>query len=112
LFVCLFGFYVTPTQYRSFGDVPALLIDCKRICFLRFSANYFWKPDLKWLTLNTTSDIFIINLPMMYGSVLHILPDNLHGHMNNILQGPQYVNLMFGQLSAFFIYFIHLRFMA
>jgi hypothetical protein len=24
LFVCLIGFYVTPTQYRSYDDVPAL----------------------------------------------------------------------------------------
>jgi hypothetical protein len=26
LFVCLIGFYVTLTQYRSYGDVPALLV--------------------------------------------------------------------------------------
>jgi hypothetical protein len=25
-FVCLFGFSVTLTQYRSYGDVPALLV--------------------------------------------------------------------------------------
>jgi hypothetical protein len=27
LFVCLIGFYTTPTQYRSYGDVPALLAE-------------------------------------------------------------------------------------
>jgi hypothetical protein len=26
-YVCLFGFNVTPTRYRSFGDVPALLVE-------------------------------------------------------------------------------------
>jgi hypothetical protein len=24
---CLIGFYVTPKQYRSFGDFPALLVE-------------------------------------------------------------------------------------
>jgi hypothetical protein len=26
-FVCLIGFYVIPTQYRTYGDVPALLVE-------------------------------------------------------------------------------------
>jgi hypothetical protein len=26
IYIWLIGFYVTPTQYRSFGDVPALLV--------------------------------------------------------------------------------------
>jgi hypothetical protein len=35
----LLGFYVTPTQYRSFGDVPALLVKedlrCPYVYFFR-----------------------------------------------------------------------------
>jgi hypothetical protein len=27
LFVCLIGFYISPTQNRSYGDVPALLVE-------------------------------------------------------------------------------------
>jgi hypothetical protein len=29
---CLIGFYVTPTQYRSFGDFPALLVEEDLMC--------------------------------------------------------------------------------
>jgi hypothetical protein len=29
LFVCLIGFYVTPIQYRSYSDIPALLVEEK-----------------------------------------------------------------------------------
>jgi hypothetical protein len=35
LFV-LFGFYVTPTQYNSFGDFPALLVE----------------EDLRWISVH------------------------------------------------------------
>jgi hypothetical protein len=38
--VCLFGFYVTPTQYRSFGDVQALLVEedlrCRSVHYFRY----------------------------------------------------------------------------
>jgi hypothetical protein len=27
LLICFIGFYVTPSQFRSYGDVPALLVE-------------------------------------------------------------------------------------
>jgi hypothetical protein len=29
---CLIGFYVKPTQYRSYGDVPVLLVEEDLMC--------------------------------------------------------------------------------
>jgi hypothetical protein len=45
LFICLIGFYVTPTHYRSYGHIPALLVEedlrCPSIHYFRHE----WEPE-------------------------------------------------------------------
>jgi hypothetical protein len=48
LFVC-FGFYVTSTQYRSFGGVPALLVEEDLRCS---SVHYFRHERIVMYTLH------------------------------------------------------------
>jgi hypothetical protein len=41
LFVCLIGFYVTQTHYRSYGDVPAFLVEEE----LRCPSVYYFRHE-------------------------------------------------------------------
>jgi hypothetical protein len=90
LFVCLFvwfWFYVTPTQYSLFGDVPALLVEEDLRCP---SVHFFFRHGREWNYDHSNSSVKCGNICERWRicKITYIKFVTIHSSSNCLLSLP------------------------